>query len=466
MTAQLIGAIILWLIVAIVAIAIVVYLVNWLYRRSSKEVSFVRTGLMGERVVINGGAFVLPIIHDITPVNMNVLQMSVARAKDDALITKDRMRVDIDADFYVRVAPTQGSGGAGRRHARPAHHGAGAPARAAVRQVRLGAALGRLRDDAWWRCTSSGAPTCSASRRPLPRHWPRTASSSRPWRSPTSTRRICSSSTPPTASTRKALTKLIGEIEDRRKLRNDIEQDSMIRIRTRNLEAEKQALDIERESEAARLNQERDVEVSRAIQRAELARERALRDTEAERAQIAAREEIEKSRIANEKAISEARIASEREIRQREIERQRTVEEAEIAARELVEKARIAQERILTEARIAKDEDTQRREIDRTRTVEQADIAAREATAKARIAQELAVNAERIASEKNVRNLEIERNRALEEAEIASARHRGRRIAREKAIAAERIAYEQETHVLELARNRVLEEAPSRTARR
>ena len=28
---------------------------NWLYRRSTKEVSFVRTGLGGERVVINGG---------------------------------------------------------------------------------------------------------------------------------------------------------------------------------------------------------------------------------------------------------------------------------------------------------------------------------------------------------------------------------------------------------------------------
>ena len=182
MTAQLIGAIILWLIVAIVAIAIIVYLVNWLYRRSSKEVSFVRTGLMGERVVINGGAFVLPIIHDITPVNMNVLQMSVARAKDDALSTKDRMRVDIDADFYVRVAPTQGSRRAGRRDAGPPHHGAGAPARAAVRQVRLGAALGRLRDDHGGDARAARASTCSASRRPLPRRWPRTDSSSRPWR--------------------------------------------------------------------------------------------------------------------------------------------------------------------------------------------------------------------------------------------------------------------------------------------
>ena len=117
------------------------------------------------------------------------------------------------------------------------------------------------------------------------------------------------------------LTRLMEDIEDRRKLRNDIEQDSMIKIRTRNLEAERQALDIERDSEPARLAQQRDIEVSRAVQRTEVARERALRETEAEQAQISAREAIEKARIANEQAISEARIASEREVRQREIER-------------------------------------------------------------------------------------------------------------------------------------------------
>ena len=32
------------------AIAIIVYLLHWLYRRSSKEVSFVRTGMFGEKV--------------------------------------------------------------------------------------------------------------------------------------------------------------------------------------------------------------------------------------------------------------------------------------------------------------------------------------------------------------------------------------------------------------------------------
>ena len=107
MSGSVIGAIVLWLIVAIIVIAVVVYLVNWLYRRSTKEVSFVRTGFGGEKVVIDGGAFVLPIIHETTPVNMNVVQLEVVRDKENALITKDRMRVDMVAEFYVRVAPTR-----------------------------------------------------------------------------------------------------------------------------------------------------------------------------------------------------------------------------------------------------------------------------------------------------------------------------------------------------------------------
>ena len=36
------------------AIAIIVYLLHWLYRRTSKEVSFVRTGMFGDKVVISG----------------------------------------------------------------------------------------------------------------------------------------------------------------------------------------------------------------------------------------------------------------------------------------------------------------------------------------------------------------------------------------------------------------------------
>src|SRR2546423_14679311 len=101
MSGNLIGELILWLIIAIVAIVIGVYIVNWLYHRSSKEVSFVRTGLLGERVVINGGGLVLPFIHHYTPLNMNVLPLGVVRGQHDTPPNPDRLRADIQGGLLV-----------------------------------------------------------------------------------------------------------------------------------------------------------------------------------------------------------------------------------------------------------------------------------------------------------------------------------------------------------------------------
>ena len=419
MTGQLIGTLILWLIVAVIVIAIIVYLVNWLYRRSSKEVSFVRTGLFGEKVVINGGAFVLPIIHDVTPVNMNVLRMAVTRANDEALITRDRMRVDIDAEFYVRVRPQReavaiAAATLGRRTLQPDQLNTLLSGRlvSALRSIasemtmeemheKRGIYVQRVKESAAEAFDQNGLELESVAITNLDQ---------------TDLQYF----NPSNRFDAEGLTRIIGEIEEKRKLRNDIEQEAMIKIRTRNLEAERQSLDIERESESARLDQQREIEIRRAMQRAEVARERAARDTEAEQAQIQSREEIEKSRISNERAISEARIASDRDIRQKEIERTRAVEEAEIAARELVEKARIANEQAINAARIASERDIRQKEIERAKVIEAAEIAARESTDKARILQEAAVNAERIAREQEVRNREIERTRALEQEDIAA----------------------------------------------
>ena len=78
-----------------------------LYHRASKERAFVRTGLGGQKVVKDGGAFVLPVFHEVIPVNMNTLKLEVMRNKAESLITKDRMRVDIVAAFFVRVIPSE-----------------------------------------------------------------------------------------------------------------------------------------------------------------------------------------------------------------------------------------------------------------------------------------------------------------------------------------------------------------------
>ena len=47
---EVIGQLILWLILAVVVIAIAFWILHRLYRRSTKEIAFVRTGFLGEKV--------------------------------------------------------------------------------------------------------------------------------------------------------------------------------------------------------------------------------------------------------------------------------------------------------------------------------------------------------------------------------------------------------------------------------
>jgi uncharacterized membrane protein YqiK len=134
---------------------------------------------------------------------------------------------------------------------------------------------------------------------------------------------------PSNAFDAEGLTRLTEQIEHRKKQRNDVEQDTLIAIRNKNLEAEKLSLEIDRESEYARLAQQREVEVARARQRAEVSTERAQREQDAEGAQIAARQTIEAARIRSEQSTEQERITKERAIQAAEIERRKALELAE-----------------------------------------------------------------------------------------------------------------------------------------
>ena len=97
-----------WMFTAIIAVCILFIIgiiFARLYRRASAEQAFVRTGLGGQKVVMSGGAIVMPIFHEIIPINMNTLKLEVSRSTIDSLITKDRMRVDVVVAFFVRVKP-------------------------------------------------------------------------------------------------------------------------------------------------------------------------------------------------------------------------------------------------------------------------------------------------------------------------------------------------------------------------
>jgi uncharacterized membrane protein YqiK len=328
MTGAQFGTFILGLIVVAIVAAIFVWLLHWLYLRSSKERAFVRTGLGGQKVVLDGGALVLPIVHDVIPVNMNTLRLEVARGRDKALITKDRMRVDVIAEFYVRVAAQADAVAAaaqtlGQRTLAPeqlkeliegkfvdALRTAAAEMTMEELHEKRGTFIRRVRESVAGDLTTNGLELESASLTQLDQT-------------------AMEFFNPSNAFDAEGLTRLTEQIEIRKKQRNDVEQDTLIAIRNKNLEAEKLSLDIDRESEYARLQQEREVEIARARQRAELATERAQREQDAESAQITARQAIDAARIRSEQSVEQERISKERTLQAAEIERRKELELAE-----------------------------------------------------------------------------------------------------------------------------------------
>jgi uncharacterized membrane protein YqiK len=413
------------------AIAIAVYLLHWLYRRSSKEVSFVRTGLGGEKIVISGGAFVLPIIHNVTTVGMRTLRIEVRRAGDKSLITKNRMRVEIAAEFYVRVKPTEE-----------------AVATAARSLSKLTLEPEGLRDLVQGRFVDALGTV--AAQMSMDEMQERRGDYSKAVKalaedtlSQTGLELEAVSLTgldqadlqvfnPSNAFDAEGLTQLTEQIEMRKKKRNDIEQDTAIQIRNKNLEAEKIALDIDRESEFARLAQEREITKQRAKERSEMAIERANQEREAEEAQIKVDEEVEKARISQQQAIEVERSLREHKLtlaieeRRRlrnEVEKDTAINieqknlEAEIETLEISkesEYARLKQQEEIAVRRAQQKADVVKEEVERYRESEQAQIKAQEDVKKSQIAQQQSIERERIESEEKIQAREIEKRKQLE----------------------------------------------------
>jgi uncharacterized membrane protein YqiK len=110
------------------------------------------------------------------------------------------------------------------------------------------------------------------------------------------------------------LTKLTEQIEARKKLRNDIEQDTRVQMEMKNLEADQKSFEISRDNEFARLEQEREVEMRRAKQSSEVAREQAERSREADAARIEAKKQVDSQQIEADRLVEEARIGQQQAI--------------------------------------------------------------------------------------------------------------------------------------------------------
>ena len=413
------------------AIAIIVYLLHWLYRRSSKEIAFVRTGMGGERVVISGGAFVLPIIHNITSVGMKTLCIEILRNGSKSFITKNRMRAEMTAEFYVRVAPNIDSVSIaaqtlGNRTLEPDHLKELVSGRFVDA---LGVVAAKMTLDEIQENRSEYVKAVSKHVEEAIKHTGlelETVSLTSLNQAPVSV------FDPSNTFDAEGLTQITEITQSRKKKRNDIEKDTQVSIRNKNLQSIKQELEIERDEEFAKFQQKREIEQQRASENTESIKTRAEKERESELAEISSQQDIEiakinkKDLIEMEKSLQETKLIQEIEKRRKEqndfrqktaieIKQQDIETEKQILELERdVEFSRLEKQR-LVDVKLAEEKATTAKEEARKRyESEEAYIMAEEQIKNAKTAQQKNVDTFKIAAEQETRVLDIEKAKRIE----------------------------------------------------
>ena len=300
--------------VILVGIVVLGAVLTRLYRRSTKERGFVRTGLGGQRVVINGGALVLPVFHEVMDVALTTLKLTVERKQTSALLTKDRLRVDVGAEFYVRVKPDSDSVATaaqtlGRRTLDPA----------SLKDLLEGKFVDALRSVA----SSLTMNEMHENRTDFVQKVQQTVAAD------LSTNGLELESVSLTSFDQTDIqyfnennafdavgrAQVVEIVETNRKRTNQIQADNRVAIAETDRNARQKELEISREVEFAELDQSREIANRRAVQEAEVAAQAA-----------AQRRASEEARISNEQATEQAEIAAKQETETKRIQRDQVIE--------------------------------------------------------------------------------------------------------------------------------------------
>jgi flotillin len=333
-----------WIIALIVLIAILIALAAAFYQRASYAVSLVRTGIGGRRVVIDGGLLALPWFHEVTRVNMQTIRLEVARQAEQSLITRDKLRVDVAAEFYLSVPP-EGSAVAraaqalGRRsfqtdELRALLEGIFVDALRSVSATRTMDELHEGRAEFMASIRQAVGPQVTGYGLQLDAV-ALTALDQTPYAALDESN----------AFNAEGLRKLSQVIAQSKRERAEIESETQVSVRRAAMEAARKQLDIELEERRAQIAQAQQVEALTAAQLAEVARAKA----EAERASAAARIQMEQD-------IQAADIAREQSIREAEILRARALELAEQDRAMMIAAKSQEESRAMAEADLARAE--------------------------------------------------------------------------------------------------------------
>ena len=328
-----------FLFVAIIVFAIIIIVAAYFYQRSSREVSLIRTGAGGRKVAMDGGMLAIPYFHNVSRVNMQTLRLEVRRTGESSLITKDRLRVDLGAEFYVSVDPTEDAIARASQTLGERTFNADK-----LRDLIEGKLIDTLRsvaarmtmDQLHEQRADFVSDVTERLVEPLMRNGLALESVSLSALDQTPFSALDENN----AFNAVGMRKLAEVIAKSKKERAEIDADAEVSVHRSSMEASKRKLEIDLEREEAQIRQTEAVESLRAAQLAEVAARKAE----------------------SEKAISESRINMERDIRAADIEREKSIREAEIAQTQALEIAE--QDRVIAISKKTQDESKARAAAD------------------------------------------------------------------------------------------------------
>jgi uncharacterized membrane protein YqiK len=347
------------ILVAVVTTAFIAW-----YVKTPVNNAFIRTGLGGKKVVIDGGAVVLPWVQSIQWISLETFKLQVFKGKKEAFITKDRLRVDIGAEFYVKISADPDSiERASRSLGDKSFSAEGIQSLveeklvSALRSAGAQVEMVHMHENR----RGFGVTVMDHLQEPLMMNGLGLEDVSIFHLDQTDRAQL----DPHNIFDAEGLRQIVAQVSQRNRERNEIERNTEVAIKRKDVEAVKVKLTLDQDREFAEAEQIRQVDTNRALQKAETEQYKHEQDRRTREAEIAKQRAIREAEIQQEKGVREAEIRREAYLTQQmelretaEVDKERVVEETKRAKEIAIlikERQRIEEEKRRLEADASKE---------------------------------------------------------------------------------------------------------------
>lgn len=383
-------------IVALIGVGIVILVgfamtVAKFYRRCGADEALVRTGAGGNKVVIGGGVFVYPILHQLLRVSLHSLKLSVERSGKNALVTHDKIRANVTTELYIKVEPIAEDVLASARSFGERN----------MDEQAIGDLIeGKLTDALRSVAANQTFMDLHSQRKQFAENI-QSALSEELKKNGLTLENVSITALamvpvrdldPQDVFDAEGLRAITDSVQSNAEKTNKIQREKELAIQLQNVEARKRSLELEQDQAQAEADQSRRVAEYSATQQAEQAKAVYLQNQARETARISQEQGIavaqqqrllaeKEALIATEKATQAAEIAKQKTIQASEIEKQKAIQAAEIDRQKALEAATIEKQKVVEAAEIVKQQTTETARIAKQIAVTQSEEQAARAAA-------------------------------------------------------------------------------------